>query len=233
MRRYLRQLPRLKISDSHISDVLIIGDSRMKLLQHDLNSNTSGLNFTVISLPGARLQHITLKVLTTLSYPNAFKLVIISGGINDMTRLVRSPTKHALPRFRNMEVLRESVLTEMRRSVQKIKKISNVPLVMATLPGMDLASYSPDYATLLTPLQPNINGAIEEINKQVRGINRLNDIFTLNLAYPVHRCKGKKGLYRNQYSLLLDGLHPGKFLRDKWVGAIIGYCLRVLPVNQE
>lgn len=217
------------MSKSNVIDVLIVGDSRMKLLEPDLNNTSLNFNFTVKSLPGAQLHHITLKALTSLSYSNSYRLVIISGGINDMTRLVRNPTKHALPRHSNAEALQEVVLSEMRKSVHKIKKISDIPLVMATLPGMDLVSYSPDYADLLTSLQPHIDVAITEINKQVRGINRLNNIHTLNLAYPIHRCKGNGGYYRNQYTLLSDGLHPSRFLRDRWVDAITKYCSRIFP----
>lgn len=148
-----------------------------------------------------------------------------------MTRLVCTPSKHALPRFRGVEALKNAVLSEMRNLVYKIRKISNVPLTVATLPGMDLASYLPDYASLLVSLQPSMDEVITEINKQIWGINRLNDIHTLNLAYPVHRCKGKRGLYRNQYTLLWDGLHPGNFLRDKWVDDIFRYCSRIFPLT--
>lgn len=59
-------LQHLKMSESYIIDVLIIGDSRMKLLERDLNSTLLNFNFTVISLPGAQLHHITLKALTSL-----------------------------------------------------------------------------------------------------------------------------------------------------------------------
>lgn len=144
-----------------------------------------------------------------------------------MTKLAHVPSRHALPRFNNVHTMTEEVLSEIRKMVTKIKKISDIPLVIATFPGMDLVSYAPEYADLLSPLQDLIDQAVTCINKRIRGINRLNDTHTLNLAYPVHRCKGKGGLYRNQYSLLSDGLHPGLVLRGKWVESIISYCTRL------
>lgn len=214
---------------SNIYNILVIGDSRAKLLEPELNKTSLNLSFTVKVLPGAGLHRITLKALTSLSYDNAFDLLILAGGINDLTKLVHLPTRHALPRYNSANNLAEAVLFEMRKSINKISKITSIPLVLATLPGMDLVKYSPDYNELLAPFQPALDEAVTTINKQIRGINRLNGIHTLNLAYPVHRCKGKGGHYRNQYSLLLDGLHPGSFLRAKWVNSLISFCTKIFP----
>lgn len=219
------------MSELNAIDILIIGDSRLRHIKENLNNISFKFNFTVISLPGANLHQITLKVLTSLSYTNNFKLVIISGGINNMTKLVHIPTRHALPRYGSVNIMTESVLSEIRRAVYKIKKITDIPIVVATFPGIDLVSYSPEYTDLLSPLQEVIDQAVVDINKRIRGINRLNETQTLNLAYPVHRCKGKMGLYRNQYSLLSDGLHPGEVLLKKWADNIILFCSRLFPEN--
>lgn len=217
------------MSEQNYINILIIGDSRMRSMENELNKFTLSLKFSVKFLPGAKLHQLTLKALTSLSYPNSFQLVIIAGGINDMTRLVHIPSRHALPKYGNAEALAEAVLYEMRTSVRRIKEITDIPVVMATLPGMDLAGYSPEFRDLLISLQPCMDNAITTINKQVRGINRLNNIHSLNLAYPVHRCKGKRGYYRNQYSLLVDGLHPGEYLMSIWANALVSYCTRIFP----
>lgn len=189
-------------------NILIIGDSRVSRLETELRKTTLNLDFTVESLPGARFERITLKAMTMLAYYDHFHLVIITGGINDMSKHVHHPSRHALPRFGSVNSLADNTLTIMRTSIQKIKNITSLPVVLATLPGMDLTRYSPEYHELLAPLQHIFDDAITSINKQIRGINRLNNLRSLNLAYPVHWCKGKRGLYRNQYSLLHDGLHP-------------------------
>lgn len=215
---------------SNSYNILIIGDSRAKLLEHELNKSTFNFLFVVKVLPDAGLHRITLKALTSLSYDNSYDMLILAGGINDLTKLAYLPTRHALPRSNSADDLAETALFEMRKSINKITKITSIPVVLATLPGMDLVRYSPDYSELLAPFQPALDEAITIINKQIRDINRLNGTFTLNLAYPIHRCKGKGGHYRNQYSLLLDGLHPGFVLREKWTNSIISYCSRIFSV---
>lgn len=215
--------------DNYYYDILIVGDSRTRGLEYSLNSTSLNLRFTVFTLPGASLNTIMLKALTSLSYSNTYQLVLLIGGINNMTRLLYNPTRHAVPRFRSTVDLVEHTLSAMRITIDKISAITNMPVVLASLPGMDLAAYSPDYRDLLLPLQDSIDNAITEINLRIRGINRLNNLQTLNLAYPVHRCKGRNGRYRTQYSLLFDGLHPNTYLQARWVNAIIDYCAQVLP----
>lgn len=219
----------LTMSDTYYFDILIVGDSRTRNLEDKLNNTSLNLRFNVITLPGANLKAIMLKTLTLLSYPNSYQLVCVAGGINNMTRLLHNPTRHAVPRFRATADLVESTLSAMRITINKISAITNKPVILASLPGMDLAVYSPEYCDLLTPLQASIDNAITKINLRIRGINRLNNVHTLNLAYPVHRCKGKNGRYRTQYSLFSDGLHPGAYLQDRWVNTIIDFCAKMLP----
>lgn len=80
-----------------------------------------------------------------------------------------------------------------------------MPVALATLLGMEFSAYSPDYHDLLSPLQPTFDDGVMGVNQRIRGINRLNNLPSPNLAYPVHRCKGKHGKYCTQYPLLHDG----------------------------
>lgn len=217
------------MSHNYFLEILIVGDSRTRNLGHSLNSSSLNVHFTVITLPGANLDTITLKALTELSYSDIYSLIIISGGINNMTRLLHNPSRHAVPRYRAVSDLVYHTMTAMHTTIDKIRAITDRPVVMASLPGMDLATYSPDYCDLLSPFQSSLDEAIRQINLRIRGINRLNNLYTLNLSYPVHRCKGKHGRYRTQYSLLADGLHPNAFLLAKWVNTIIDYCVRMFP----
>lgn len=217
------------MSNHYSYNVLLIGDSRVKGLEVKLNTTSLNLCFTVVSLSGANLSTITAKAQTILAHPNQFQLILIAGGINNMTRLLHNPSRHAVPRHGSSEALTENTLAAMRLTVETIKSITPMPVVLATLPGINLAAYSPEYHDLLIPLQPQFDDAVMDVNHRIRGINRLNNLHTLNLAYPVHRCKGKRGKYRSQYSLLHDGLHPSLYLQDRWVNAIIEYCSRALP----
>lgn len=108
--------------------------------------------------------------------------------------------------------------------VQKIRNISATPLAVATLPGMDLMRYSPRVWFKLQPLQPILDSAIVEKNRQIRGLNRLGGMTTPNLAYPVHRCMGHGGKYYAHYALLGDGLHPSTYLTSRCSEEIIEYC---------
>lgn len=194
-----------------------------------LNMTSLNLCFTVVSLPGANLNTITLRTLTLLSYANTYQLIIVVGGINNMTRLLYNPTRHAVPRHGSPDTLTENTLTAMRASIEQIRAATSMPVALATLPGIHFATYSPEYHDLLSPLQSSFDNVIVEVNHRIRGLNRLNNLPTPNLAYPIHRCKGKRGKYRTQYSLLRDGLHPSDYLLNKWVGAITDYCMLVLP----
>lgn len=188
------------MSENYYTEILIVGDSRTRGLEDRLNLTSSYLHFTVITLPGANLNSIMLKILASLSYTNSYQMVIVVGGINNMTRLLHNPSRHAVPRFREVTDLVENTLSAMRVALSKIIAITEKPVVLASLPGMDLSAYSPNYRDLLAPLQASLDNAITMINLRIRGMNRLNNLQTLNLAYPVHRCKGKNGHYHTQYS---------------------------------
>lgn len=131
--------------------------------------------------------------------------LLIVGGIN---RLLYNPTWHTVPRHGSRETLIENTLAAMRLMVETIRAGTAMPVVLATLPGIDLAAYSPEYHNLLSLLQSLVDDVVMSVNLRIRGINRLNNLRTLNLAYPVHRCKGKCGKYRSQYSLLHEVFIP-------------------------
>lgn len=213
-------------------DVLIVGDSRLRQLEPYLNSTSLNIRFTVKSSPGARMANITLSTLAVLSYSDVYHLVIVSGEINDMSKLVYLPTKHALPRYGNSADLVEISLETFRVSMEKIRAISDIPAILATIPGMNFAIYSPEYADILTSIQGSFNRSVVEINSRIHGINRLANLGTVNLAYPVYRCKGG-GRYTTQFSYFYDGLHPTEQLLDRWAAMIINFCAGFFPGLQH
>lgn len=208
--------------------VLIVGDSRLRYIESELNNTSLNVRFTVKMIPGARMASIKTSAKSILAHTNSYHLTLIIGGINDMSRLAYLPTKHALPRFGNTDELVTRTMDAIRSSIEDIRSVSTSPVIMSTIAGMDFAKYSPDYADLLCPLQQNFNKAVVQINNQIRGINRLADLTTVNLAYPVHRCNGR-GRYATQYLLLHDGLHPSEDLLNIWVHSIIEFCADYLP----
>lgn len=122
---HLLKLPPLLLtmSDIYLIDILIVGDSRTRNLEAKVNNASLKLRFTVITLPGANLKSIMLNTLK-LSYPNTYQLIIIAGGINNLTRLLHNPSQHAVPRSGSVVDLVENTLSAMRIAVDNIVAIT-------------------------------------------------------------------------------------------------------------
>lgn len=146
-----------------------------------------------------------------------------------MSVLHRHPTRHVFPRTRVTANLVNYTLEEMRSCINGIRQITDTPVALAMLSGLNLAAYSPRYYDLMYILQPCIDRAILEINHQIRGINRLNNLYSPDLSSAVHRCAGHGGRYRTHYSQLYDGLHPSRSLRQIWARNLLAYCARLFP----
>lgn len=206
--------------------ILIVGDSRTRHLQDILDQTSLNLSFHVITLPGAKLNDLALKTIAELSYHdlNYYSLVILVGGINNLTKLVYRPTRHAIPRHKACCNLINFTLNEMGKAIERIKFYFATPVALASLTGIDLVNYSPQYYGKLFHMQPLIDEAITVLNKRIRGLNRTNGLKTPDLSSDIHRCSGKGGRYRTHYIHLYDGLHPGHHLRTKWAKKIFSYC---------
>lgn len=206
--------------------VLIVGDSRVRHLQGMLDQTSLNLSFRVIMMPGARLNTLALKTLTELSYCDlyTYNLIIIVGGVNNLTKLAYKPTRHAVPRFTSLHDLVNVTLLEMEKAIGKIKTYSDIPVALASVTGIDLVGYSPLYYGKLFRWQPLIDETIVMLNNRIRGLNRMNGLRTPDLSSDVHRCSGHGGRYRTHYIHLHDGLHPGYRLRFKWTDKIISFC---------
>lgn len=209
--------------------VLIVGDSRMRNLQTILNDTSLNIYFTVITLPGANLRRIMYETIQTIRCSRPYDLIIIAGGINDMSILHRYPSRHVFPRTRVVTNLVNYTLEEMRYCIDGIIHTTGTPVALAMLSGLNLAAYSPRYYDLMYILQPCIDRAIIEINHQIRGINRLNNLCSPDLSSAVHRCAGHGGRYRTHYRQLYDGLHPGRSLRLIWARNLLAYCASFFP----
>lgn len=208
----------------HSHRILIVGDSRLRNLEYYLNSTSLNLNFEVKCLPGARIEEIGLRTMTSIAYNDTIDLVLLIGGINDITKLKYHPSRHATLRYPTSSEICDKVMLALYKTRDKLANIFEVPICIATIPGMDLINYSPAVWYRLLPLQGILDTAMFEINRRIRGLNRSFGQHTPNLAYPVHRCAGKGGRYYSHYSWLIDGLHPSHSLKEKWASNIINFC---------
>lgn len=217
------------MESSAIYSILIVGDSRLRNLGGSLETTSLNLRFTVRCIPGARIEELGLHIRACLSYQHDYDLVMLIGGINNITRIRFRPVRHATLRYLSEREICLSITSQLQEALEKIAEISVTPVVIATIPGMNLINYSPAYWYGLLHLQPTLDRAIVELNRRIRGINRLNGHPTPNLAYPVHRCSGRRGRYYAHYSFLLDGLHPGETLISRWSQRIINFCVALFP----
>lgn len=115
----------------------------------------------------------------------------------------------------------------MEKAINKIKSYFDIPVAIASVAGIDLVNYSPQFYGKLFYMQPMIDESIIMLNNRIRGLNRMNGLRTPDLSSDVHRCSGNGGRYRTHYVHLYDGLHPGYHLRNKWADKIISYCARM------
>lgn len=201
----------------------------MRNFENLLNDTRLNVTFKVITLPGATLIRIADTAIEILREDYRYQLIIVAGGINDMTVLRYQPFRHALPNYTSINQLVSHTTNEMRRCVERIQAYSDMPVALATLSGIDLPKYAPQYQYAVFRYQPIIDRAIIAINYQVRGVNRLNSLCSPDLSSAVHRCVGRRGRYRTHYTHLYDGLHPGYHLRTIWTRNIHNYCRRVFP----
>lgn len=204
--------------------ILIVGDSRVRNLQEELNATSLNLHFVVFTLPGANFYRICLKAKVEISYDDCYDLILLIGGINNLTRINRHPSYHIMPRYRSVTRLVNSTIDQMVQGVLQLQQITSTPITIPSLVGVRLVSYSPHFWRSLYRLQPIIDTAILQVNNRIRGINRLNNMRTIDLSSHVHRCVGHGGRYRTRYIHLRDGLHPGAELLELWAAKIVGFC---------
>lgn len=221
------------MEDTRIYHILIVGDSRLRNFERYFENLSLNLSFTVRCIPGARIEELGLCIRASISYETNFDLVLLIGGINDVTKIKYRPTRHATLRYLSKRRTCSWVMSQLRDVVNKTRVISTIPVVVATLPGMSLINYSPNEWYRLIDLQSTLDSAIVEINRQIRGLNRMNGFLTPNMAYPVHRCAGSRGRYYAHYAYLPDGLHPGDTLMTRWAQQIINYCATFFPYIQH
>lgn len=209
--------------------VLIVGDSRMRHMEAFLNNTTLNIQYTVIMLPGANLHRIATTTADILDNNFSYHLAILAGGINDLSMIRHIPSRHARPRFNQVDTLVNHTAEEMRRCIEYVRAHSYMPIALATLSGLCLSQYSPLLYDFLYTYQPIVDQAIPQINHRVRGINRMNNLRSPDLSSAVNHCVGRRGRYRTHYPLLFDGLHPGYTLRRTWSQNIHTYVVQMFP----
>lgn len=123
--------------------VLLVGDSRLRHLDTLLNSMDPNFAFIGKSFPGARLNRIIVKTIETLLENNTFSLIIILGGINDITKIANRPLWLIKTRYGSIDETVTHVNSEIRSGLEALK-VTQIPVVFCPVVGLNLAVYSPN-----------------------------------------------------------------------------------------
>lgn len=202
--------------------IMCIGDSRLRHLQPELNTNLRNLHFVCYVFPGATLGHLSYHARQILmNYtPTYFDIILLLGGICDITHLSRYPTRRVIPRYDSVALTMENFerLLSLYRELARL--FTNVPIIYTPLVGINLMHYSLEDKSVY-PLQPIIDESIPLINKMIKQINQWNGLPSPDIAYTIHHSRGRQGKYRTRYGRLVDGCHPNEATRSLWVKEIL------------
>lgn len=99
---------------SNYLHVLLVGDSRVRYLESILGRTLLNLVFRVECLPGAKLERIMMRVLACIAYYDQYDLILLAGGINDLTRLKFNPCRHATLRCSNAAQMCNTFMLQLR-----------------------------------------------------------------------------------------------------------------------
>lgn len=197
---------------SVIMVMLVFGDSRCRGLQQRLR-NTGIL---VYYYPGANLQKIITKAIPIIrrTVPT---LVLIMGGINDVTMLHHRPTRTISLRFCVENDIVQNVISTMDRLRGELYALfPTLKVSFGGLIGLDLNASNGTPGR--SPQQDLITRAFITLNRAILDSNVAANVPHLYLTSKVY--KWHKGRLRCQYRLLTDGLHPGPVILDDWAKSI-------------
>lgn len=199
--------------------VLLVGDSRVRHLDMDLNSRDAGFAFVCKCLPGANFLTVINKTKRTITQNNTFSMIILLAGINDITELIRQPEKLVRIRFPSVSDTLDYLKSQIDEGVDILHTATQIPFTICPIVGIDLKTYSPIYDQA-SYQQPIIDQAVCCINKHIYATNALHHIPTPLLESTIHKCKGKTRNTVHHYDKLYDGCHPDPDTRSVWAGLI-------------
>lgn len=144
------------------------------------------------------------------------RLMIVMGGINDLTILDRDTGRVSLRFVEPMKYVEHIMAIINSARVLMGNEFPNTLLSFAGIIGMDLNKYNriPGAADC----QTCINTAILEVNRQIACNNQSGGMPHQYFTTKVH--KWVDGTCLHRYSLLYDGLHPAETVLKHWIKTI-------------
>lgn len=198
--------------------ILIISDSRGRLLDYELNETLHDMHFYHIWQGGLRLQNSFNLAKSHILYLKP-KLVYFLNGVCDITYVrTREPWSVAL-RNRSPTITCDNYMMSIDHLHANTFALSDqvghfLMIIFSSQTGVDIGKYNGYPRDLISPEQVYMNKAIHMINHRISQMNRSMSIVTPFLSSPTHqRCRGK---YRFVSDKLIDGCHPTSELCKVW-----------------
>lgn len=198
--------------------VLIVADSRGRLLEQELQFELYDINYQLIWVKGLRLINTGETIYrAVLRYKP--KLIYLLNGVCDITFLrSREPRLVAMPYSCARTTTAEYITAADQLHAELFSLSSRVGhyimVIFSTQTGMDLSYYNGYPRELTSPEQGTMNLSIAMINRRIFAMNRSVGIITPYLSSAVHvRCRGR---YRFMSDKLADGCHPTRQLCREW-----------------
>lgn len=198
--------------------ILLVSDSRGRLLDYALNSSLHEISYKHIWQSGLKLSNTAELVIPTILQWKP-KLIYFLNGICDITRIVSHEPRLVAMRNVSPDITCTDYMTTVDQIHAEIFSLSQqvghqLMIIFPSQTGVDLGKYNGYPDDLISPQQKPLNKAILKINNQISVMNRSMNIVTPFLASAVHmRCRGKDRLVSSKLS---DGCHPTPELSSFW-----------------
>lgn len=212
--------------NSKIHHILLLTDSRGRGMDGYI-SNSREFVYTIEVYPGATLERIKNRLLLLHNMgrlSHSCDAIFIFAGICNVTRLVYSPYRAAIPKYTTDNEIFEGFKSECEQLINGVTEQIKVPIIFAPIVGIDLVAYAKGPMAHLYESQPIVDSSILLINNFIRTVNGERGLPTPNTSTVIHRCRGRDRGYRTHYCKLTDGCHPNGEVMEYWAQAFVSCC---------
>lgn len=198
--------------------ILIISDSRGRLLDPELNNVLHDTNFYHFWQSGLKLEN-TYNFARSHIFDLKPKLVYFLNGISDVTYVrTYNPWSVAMRNISPFTTCENYMLTIDQLHANTFALSDQIGhflmIIFSSQTGVDIGKYNGYPTELISPEQKPLNKAMQLINHRISQMNRSMNIVTPFLSSATHkRCRGK---YRFSSDKLWDGCHPTPELCHIW-----------------
>lgn len=202
--------------------VLIVSDSRGRLLDQALKNTLTDIPFHHVWQNGLRLSH-SADFVTRVVLEMKPKLIYFLNGICDVTHIIHREPWTVAMRNISPEITCNNYMYAVDQLHASMFNLSSqvghfLMIIFTSQTGIDIGKYNHYPDELISPEQKYLNKAILKINNNIQRLNKSVNVVTPFLASAVHtRCRGK---HRMVSSKLEDGCHPSFDLCTTWANKL-------------